>query len=266
MATATSSRTFADGGNGHVEFVAAMLGFTRRAEEQAKHAVVHHMVLNRQTLDEMFQDVTDRVKETKAGLGNGPVGAGGGGGSSGGGGSGGGDVATGELPSPGSGWDAWMVFVQLFDAHHTMRATLFTHDPPALPNMTTTTLHETSEYELYDTYAFERWVGSTITTITTIATRKHHIIATTVTSTPHSLCDRSSKGGRDQAPSVARRQLSFADVGSCCFYPDGGAVAGCNVEAMHDDLAGIYNLDYVACHGPMRKRALPGTREMEIDY
>ena len=70
-----------------------------------------------------------------------------------------------------------MVFVQLFDAHHTMRATLFTHDPPALPNMTTTTLHETSEYELYDTYAFERWVtggvGSTIT-----------IAATQVTSAP----------------------------------------------------------------------------------
>ena len=43
-------------------------------------------------------------------------------------------------------------------------------------------------------------------------------------------------------------------------------MAGCDVEAMHDDLAELYHLDYVACHGPMRKRALPGAREAAIDY
>lgn len=189
----SACRTFADGGNGHVEFVAAMLGFSRDRQEISEHAVVHHMMMNRETLDTLFDFVAARVRRTATAVG--------------------------------SDWEPWMLFVELFDAHHTPRSSLY-HQDPDPGNLTLEQLHETSEYELYDTWTFSP----------------------------------------EAHARVKRRQLRFADVGACCFEENGTPLSNCDFESMHDDLAGIYGLDYVACHGQFRRQAVPGRQQVRVEY
>ena len=109
-----------------------------------------------------------------------------------------------------------MVFVELFDAHHTERWRLYS-DAPDGSNLPYSVqyieqLHESSEYELYDTYA--------------------------------SYVSRSAK--------VERRVLQYADIGHCCFHQDGQPVSGCDLNQMTSDLGEHWQLDYVACHNHMR--------------
>lgn len=178
-----------------------MLGISRATLKQppGTHAVVHHMVFSRDTLEDLFQAVHIRVQ---APLDDTPAG----------------------LVRPGPAWEPWMTFVELFNGHHTARSTLYTRDPPPAANLTLLQLHESSEYELYDTFAF------------------------------HS------------AKRVARRQLRFADVGQCCFTAGGEQIPGCNIHALHDELAEVYGLDYIACHGPFRSLAQTGSAKDAVDY
>lgn len=180
-----SSRGYADGGKGHSDFVASLLGQRRPAEEMTlgRHAVVHHMVVDRKVLRELFKHVARRAS-----------------------------TALGSIIL----WPSWMVFVELFDAHHTERWRLYSDTPDGsnLPYgvQYIEQLHESSEYELYDTFA--------------------------------SYVSRSAK--------VERRVLQYADIGHCCFHQDGQLVSGCDVDQMTSDLGEHWQLDYVACHSHMR--------------
>ena len=150
-----------------------------------------------------------------------------------------------------------MVFVELFGAHHTLRSTLFTRDPPPAPGMTTLTLHETSEYELYDTYAFHLQHAHQTWEFEQGQGQQRHGHDPRRRTTADS--PRNQPRDAPQPPSVAlaRRRLSFADVGSCCVYADGSAVAGCDAEAMHGEMATTYGLDFISCHSPLRPKRPP---------
>ena len=170
-----------------------------------------------------------------------------------------------------------MVFVTLFDAHHTLRSTLFTRDPPPRAGSTTLDLHETSEYELYDTYAFyqdrlhrkhelgggRRRRGGEGHGQPDERRQGHHPLWRTTADGPLGRSGAaagaaSSQGGASRSPppqgaAVARRRLRFADMATCCVDGQGRAVAECDVERMHDELATTYGLDFIACHSSMRR-------------
>ena len=151
-----------------------------------------------------------------------------------------------------------MIFVTLFDAHHTRRSTLFSRDPPPHAGMTTLTLHETSEYELYDTFAFH--LDRSFKLERQKQRHGHDPRHRTTADSPRNPTPWNTP--RREA-AVARRHLTFADMGSCCMYADGREVEGCDAEAMHDELGTVYGLDYVSCHSPLRPKR-PGDDAVHV--
>jgi|MDSY01.1.fsa_nt_gb hypothetical protein len=152
------------------------------------------MVFNRAVLAELFEHVVQRV--------------------------------TGALGGVMTTWAPWMVFVEAFNAHHVERWRLYSAKADDLPQTIDVVdqLHEASEYELYDVFAF-------------------HV---------------------SRLAKVKRRSLLYKDIGMCCFYQDGQAIEGCDVEKMISGLAEIFGLDYVACHNHLRLLQKGGKTAHEI--
>ena len=247
------------------------------------HALTHHMILDRETVKALYSHVATRVHST-CGAKEGS------------------NVWSSKIeakeknqyelmslkPCPDSGWSAWMIFVEVFAAHHTPRenfqtvqSTLLSKEKSiydrdsalenekeyhsagssniwnnniSLKHTSIASVHEASEYELYHVYAFEFW--------------EHKF--------SRRIGDKKEvhKSARPRQPQL--QILDWADIGICCFFSNGSPIHGCNLDGFDvqiasnllnisssfdlthdttgllDELAESYGLDFVACHDVLR--------------